>query len=71
MTNNIFKKKCQLCAEKIGAVNYRDVTFLKRFITPYGRIAPTRRTGNCAKHQRMVAKAIKRARILGLLSFKK
>ncbi len=67
MANNIFKKKCQLCAERIEVLNYRDITFLKKFLTPYGKIAPARRTGSCAKHQRMVTKAIKRARVLGLL----
>lgn len=69
MTNRVFKKKCQLCAEKIEAVNYRDIDFLKRFLNPYGKIASARRTGNCAKHQRIIEKAIKRARVLGLLAF--
>lgn len=69
MAETIFKKPCELCAEKIEVVNYRDVNFLKRFLTPYGKIATIRRSGNCARHQRMVAKAIKKARVLGLLTF--
>ncbi|MDD3887603.1 MAG: 30S ribosomal protein S18 [Patescibacteria group bacterium] len=69
MAETIFRKPCMLCAEKIETINYRDINFLKRFLTPYSKIASTRRSGNCARHQRMVAKAIKRARVLGLLTF--
>ncbi len=69
MAETIFRKPCMLCAEKIEVINYRDVNFLKKFLTPYVKIASTRRSGNCARHQRMVAKAIKRARVLGLLPF--
>lgn len=69
MADTIFRKPCMLCAEKIEVINYRDINFLKRFLTPYGKIASTRRSGNCARHQRMTAKAIKKARVLGLLTF--
>jgi len=62
-------KQCYLCKNAITEVSWQDVQLLKRFITPQAKIASRRRTGVCAKHQRVVAKAIKKARIMGLLPF--
>jgi len=62
-------KNCHFCAENINVVDYKDVILLRRFINTAGKIIPTRRTGTCGKHQRLVSKAIKRARIIGLLPF--
>ena len=66
-----FKKPCILCAKGIYHVDYKDVELLKGFIANNGRILPRRITGLCAKHQKMVTNAIKRARIVALISFVK
>lgn len=64
-----FKKKvCKFCTQKTP-IDYKDVDLLRRFTTERGKILPRRITGNCAKHQRTVAVAIKRARILAFLPF--
>lgn len=66
----IFKKRpCRLCKEKIESINYKDSDYLSKFISDRGRIVPSRITGSCAKHQRMIANAVKRARIADLLPF--
>jgi len=69
MTEEILNKKCDLCMEKIKAVDYKDVNSLRRFVSSYGKIIAKKRTGNCAKHQRMIASAIKKARFLALLPY--
>ena len=66
--NPLKKKTCLICAEQLN-VDYKDVNLLRRFMSPYGRIFSRKRTGNCAKHQRQITKAIKRARHLALLPF--
>ena len=64
-----FKKKvCKFCAQKLK-IDYKDADVLRRFITERGKILPRRITGTCAKHQRALAMAIKRARIIALLPF--
>ncbi|MCL2521064.1 MAG: 30S ribosomal protein S18 [Spirochaetaceae bacterium] len=64
-----FKRKvCRFCANR-NEVNYLDTDTLKRYITERGKILPGRITGACAKHQRAVTTAIKRARALALLPF--
>jgi small subunit ribosomal protein S18 len=65
------KKVCRLCVNKMKVVDYKDVDFLRKFITERGKILPRRMTGTCAKHQRILARAIKRARIVALLPFVK
>ncbi len=60
---------CRFCADKTLKVDYKDVRTLGTFITEGGKIVPSRVTGNCAKHQRALTVAIKRARILALLPF--
>ncbi len=62
-------KICQFCADKHLAIDYKQVDILQRFITEEGKIRPRRQTGTCAKHQRQLANAIKRARHIGLLPF--
>ncbi len=63
------KKVCIFCKKDAKPLDYKDVETLKGFITPNGKIAPRRGTGTCAKHQREVAVAIKRARIVALLPY--
>ena len=64
------KKLCVFCQEKVDVIDYKDVNRLKKFITEGGKILPRRMTGTCAAHQRLLATAIKRARITALLPFK-
>ena len=63
------RKVDYIAANHINYVDYKDVDLLKRFISERGKILPRRVTGTSAKNQRKVAKAIKRARIMGLLPF--
>ena len=63
------KKVCRFCAEKNAKVDFKDQATLKYFVTERGKIIPRRISGNCAKHQREVAVAIKRARGLALLPY--
>ena len=57
------------CEEKITHIDYKQADMLRRFLTDHGKIRPRRQTGTCAKHQRQLALAIKRARHLALLPF--
>lgn len=61
------RRVCTFCAEKNVAINYKDPVQLRRFISDRGKIEPRRKTGTCAKHQRALAVAIKRARHIALL----
>jgi small subunit ribosomal protein S18 len=61
---------CQFCAEKTEAVDYKQSDVLRRYITEQGRIRSRRETGTCARHQRMLSKAIKRSRHMALLPFR-
>lgn len=63
------KKVCRFCSEKGALVDYKDQATLKYFVSERGKIIPRRISGNCAKHQREVAVAIKRARGLSLVPF--
>jgi small subunit ribosomal protein S18 len=62
-------KICQFCADKQVAIDYKQVDVLRRFVTEEGKIRPRRQTGTCARHQRVLAGAIKRARQIALLPF--
>ena len=64
------KKVSAFCQEKIDAIDYKDINRLKKFVTEGGKIVPRRMSGTCAAHQRLLATAIKRARIASLLPFK-
>ena len=63
-------KPCRFCVDKIE-IDYKDDVLLRRFITDRGKITPRRITGTCARHQRALAHAIKRARAIALLPFVK
>ena len=63
------KKVCQFCQEKATSVDYKEIGKLKKYISERGKILPRRITGTCAKHQRMVTTAIKRARAIALLPY--
>ena len=62
-------KICQFCADKNIAIDYKSVDMLRRFVTEEGKIRPRRQTGTCARHQRALAGAVKRARHIALLPF--
>ena len=64
------RKVCAFCVSKADAIDYKDINTLKKYITEGGKILPRRMTGTCAKHQRILAVAIKRARLVDLLPFK-
>ncbi len=63
------RKVCAFCVDNAKEIDYKDSVKLRRYISDRGKIEPRRRTGNCAKHQRAVAMAIKRARHLALLPY--
>ena len=63
------KKVCVFCGDKNGTIDYKDVNKLKRYVSERGKILPRRITGNCAKHQRALTVAIKRARHLALMPY--
>jgi len=63
------RKVCTFCVDKIAYIDYKDVNRLRRFINERGKILPCRMTGNCAKHQRQLTIAVKRARFMALLPY--
>ena len=63
------RKFCRFCANKTGFIDYKDIPALRSFVTERGKIIAARMTGNCAKHQRELTTAIKRARNIALLPF--
>ena len=63
------KKTCRFCSERSTQLDYKEVERLRRFLTEKGKIMPRRITGNCAKHQRVLGRAIKRARHAAFLAF--
>ena len=63
------RKVCYFTKNNVKYIDYKDVELLKKFIAPNGRIAPRRVTGTCAKYQRELAQAIKRARFKALLPY--
>lgn len=69
MSNN--QKHCYFCVNNIKEIDYKNVDLLRRFISSYQKILPRHKRGTCAKHQRKLARAIKRARIMALLPFVK
>lgn len=62
-------KACPFCVDKAARIDYKDVALLRQFISERGRIHSRRKTATCAKHQRMLARAIKRARHIALLPY--
>jgi small subunit ribosomal protein S18 len=63
------RKVCAFCLEKTKTIDYKDLSTLRRYLTERGKIKSRRKTGTCAKHQRRLAIAVKRARHLALLPF--
>ena len=63
------RKVCSFCVDKIEYIDYKDVNHLRRYINERGKILPRRMTGNCAKHQRQLSEAIKRARAIALMPY--
>jgi small subunit ribosomal protein S18 len=70
LKKRVFRKKvCRFCLDKVTNLDYKDSQRLLKFVTERGKIVPSRISGNCAIHQRMITKAIKRARQVALLPF--
>lgn len=63
------RKVCQFCVEKVREIDYKDAQRLRRYLSDRGKIEPRRKTGTCAKHQRRLAVALKRARHMAMLPF--
>lgn len=63
------KKVCKFCADSTLDVDYKDIKTIQKYINSYGKIDARKRTGLCPKHQRKISVAIKRARIMALISF--
>lgn len=63
------KRVCSYCIDKVESIDYKDAGKLRKYITERGKILPRRISGNCAKHQRQLTVAIKRARHMALLPF--
>lgn len=63
------RRNCTFCSEKARQIDYKDIGRLRRFVTERGKILPRRVSGNCARHQRVLAVAVKRARELALLPY--
>lgn len=63
------RSRCRFCREKVTRVDYKDVLTLQKLCTSQGRLFSRKRSGNCAAHQRMVKKAVKQARYIGLLNY--
>ena len=63
------KKACRFCSEHVEHIDYKDLDRIGRYVTERGKILPSRLTGTCAKHQRVLTRAIKRARFMALLPY--
>jgi small subunit ribosomal protein S18 len=62
------RKVCKFCVDKVGLIDYKDVRRLKSFVSERGKITPRRISGSCARHQRQLTRAIRRARTVALLA---
>ncbi len=62
-------RNCRFCADSKIVINYKDTDLLRQFVHEDGKIRPRRQTGNCAKHQRAITQAVKRARHIALMPF--
>ena len=63
------KRPCRFCSEKVEHIDYKDLERIGRYVTDRGKMLPSRLTGTCARHQRVLARAIKRARFMALLPY--
>lgn len=62
-------RQCVFCSQNVQEIDYRNVEVIRRFVSGQAKIVDPRHTGVCAKHQRQLARSIKRARVMGLLPF--
>jgi small subunit ribosomal protein S18 len=62
-------RKCQFCVDQIDYIDYKNVRLIKKYITQYKKIVPRYYSGNCLRHQKTLATAVKRARIMALIPF--
>ena len=62
------RKVCKFCVDKVGLIDYKDIRRLKGFVSERGKIMPRRISGSCARHQRQLTRAIRRARTVALLA---
>lgn len=70
MLNNLTKEKgCYFCLNNAKDIDYKDIKTLQRFLSSYAKILPRKKTGTCAKHQRKLARAVKRARHMALIPY--
>ncbi|HOX60546.1 MAG TPA: 30S ribosomal protein S18 [Candidatus Magasanikbacteria bacterium] len=67
--NTATKRQCYYCVNNKAIIDYKDVAILRRFVSSYLKIAPRRRSGLCAWHQRKISGAIKQARVAGLIGY--
>ena len=69
--NDLLQKDryCYFCVNNVNRIDYKNQQLLRRFISSYSKIVPRKRSGVCSKHQRQLAQAIKRARIMAILPF--
>ena len=63
------RKSCNFCADKVEVIDYKDAQKIRRYLTEAGKILSRRITGTCAEHQRMLAKAVKKAREAALINY--
>ena len=63
------KRVCQFCVDKVTAIDYKDISKLRKYVSERGKILPRRVTGNCAKHQRAMTMNVKRARHMALMVY--
>ncbi|MEK7142824.1 MAG: 30S ribosomal protein S18 [Patescibacteria group bacterium] len=65
------KRQCYFCRKKIDEIDFKEAALLGKFLSPWAKIKPSRNTGTCAKHERRLSEAIKRARFMSLLPYVK
>ncbi len=63
------KKACRFCSDDAERIDYRDLERIGRYVTDRGKILPSRLTGNCARHQRLLVRAVKRARFMSFIPY--
>lgn len=61
--------KCRFCRDKMDQIDYKDIHILQKLVTGQGKLYSRKRSGNCASHQRLVCRAVKRARFIGLMPY--
>ncbi len=69
MMRGFQRKVCRFCTDKVDVIDYKDLERIGRYVTDRGKILPSRLTGTCAWHQRVLTRAIKRARFMALLPY--